>query len=46
MFIFRARKKTPEELYEGWMRSDFRTTKQYAIAITYEDMFSLLLDNV
>jgi hypothetical protein len=44
MFIFKTRKKTNEELYEGWMRNDFSSTKKYAIALTFENMFSLLLE--
>ncbi len=46
MFIYKTRKKTNEELYEGWMRSDFTSTKKYIIAITYDGMFSLLLKDI
>lgn len=33
MIIYKHRKKTNEELFEGWMRSDSTSTKQVAIAI-------------
>lgn len=44
MFIFKTRKKTNEELYEGWMRSDFTSTKKYAVAYTYDNFVSALVD--
>lgn len=42
MILYKTRKKTNEELYEGNIRSDFRTTKQYPFAICIEE-FCLLL---
>lgn len=44
MFIFKTRKKTNEELYEGWMRNDFTSTKKYAVAYTFKWGFSMLVD--
>ena len=46
MFIYKTRKKTNEELFEGWMRNDFTSTKKYIIALTYEGMFSILLGEI
>jgi hypothetical protein len=42
MFIFKTRKKTNEELYEGWMRSDFTPTKKYAVALTLNNVSILV----
>lgn len=41
-FLYRTRKKTNEELYESWMRSDFSSTITEKIVTIIEDHFCIL----
>jgi hypothetical protein len=44
MILYRTRKKTNEEIYEGNIRSDFSASRSYAYALVVDEVCLLIGD--